>query len=109
MFDDQRQNKLAKGNSIDKESDPIDRSINRLRENLLELSPSLQRSEHVRRAVEWCMDPAVEREVKTATHTVKAMVKSQLYLEMFYRGYSRMKAARRYVELFNKKRKVELI
>jgi hypothetical protein len=55
------------------------------------------------------MDPAVEREVKTATHTVKAMVKSQLYLEMFYRGYSRMKAARRYVELFNKKRKVELI
>jgi hypothetical protein len=55
------------------------------------------------------MDPAVEREVKTATHTVKAMVKSQLYLEMFYRGYSRMKAAKRYVELFNKKRKVELI
>ncbi len=55
------------------------------------------------------MDPRVEREVKQATQTVKAMVKSQLYLEMFQRGYHRMRAARRYVELFNRKRKNEIV
>ena len=47
---------------------------------MLEQSPQKQRSEYVRKAVEWCMDPTVEREVKQATQTIKSMVKSQLYL-----------------------------
>ena len=81
MDDEDQYKKLAQKKIRGEPSDdPIDQNIDRLREKLLEQSPQKQRSEYVRKAVEWCMDPTVEREVKQATQTIKSMVKSQLYL-----------------------------